>query len=186
VEEEPDSALVGAFEAQNYKLAIEILITLYGDYIYGYCRRILGNHAEADDVSQTVFAQAFQGMKALSGVHSVRAWLRAIARNRCLDHMKALRRAPEILSDDDLAVAADRHLANSVTDNDPRIRKALDECLDCLDARSRALLVLRFHDELSYDEIGKLTSDKPGALRVRLARALPILRRCLEQKGVHQ
>jgi len=43
---------------------------------------------------------------------------------------------------------------------------------------------LRFHDELSYEDMSRLTSDTPGALRVRLVRALPVLRRCLESKGV--
>jgi RNA polymerase sigma-70 factor (ECF subfamily) len=46
------------------------------------------------------------------------------------------------------------------------------------------VLVLRFQDGLSFEEISKLTHDRPGALRVRLSRALPALRRCLEGKGV--
>jgi RNA polymerase sigma-70 factor (ECF subfamily) len=181
---EPGDDLIAALDTGNYSIAIEILLMLYGDYIYAYCRRVLGNTTEAEDVSQTVFAQALQDLKDLSGPHVARLWLRGIARHRCMDRLRARRRDFQVLDNGDLCTLVDRQLGFAQGDSDPRIAKALDECLDCLDARSRELLVLRYHDELSFDEISKLTSDTPGALRVRLSRALPALRRCLEGKGV--
>jgi RNA polymerase sigma factor (sigma-70 family) len=184
LQEVPDDGLAVALDVGDHRLAMEILVTQHGDHIYGYCRRLLGNTTEAEDVSQTVFTQAFQCLKELSDVHSAHVWLRGIARHRCLDRLRAHRRDFQIVDDSDLCALVDARLAAEQPDNDPRICKALDECLDCLDARSRTVLVLRFHDELSFEEIGKLTCDTPGALRVRLARALPALRRCLESKGV--
>jgi len=184
VQSDPDDDLVTALDTGNYSIAIEILLMQYGDYIYSYCRRVLGNAIEAEDVSQTVFAQALQDLKDLSGAHVARLWLRGIARHRCMDRLRARRRDFQIVDNGDLCSLVDCQLAIAHSDRDPRIAKALDECLDCLDARSRELLVLRYHDELSFDEISKLTSDSPGALRVRLSRALPALRRCLEAKGV--
>ena len=181
---EPGDDLIAALDAGNYSVAIEILLMLYGDYIYSYCRRVLGNVTEAEDVSQTVFAQALQDLKDLSGPHVARLWLRGIARHRCMDRLRARRRDFQVIDNGDLCSLVDRQIAIAQGDSDPRIAKALDECLDCLDARSREVLVLRYHDDLSFDEISKLTSDTPGALRVRLSRALPALRRCLEGKGV--
>jgi RNA polymerase sigma-70 factor (ECF subfamily) len=184
VQSDPDDDLVTALDTGNYSIAIEILLMQYGDYIYSYCRRVLGNAIEAEDVSQTVFAQALQDLKDLSGPHVARLWLRGIARHRCMDRLRARRRDFQVIDNGDLCSLVDRQIAIAQGDSDPRIAKALDECLDCLDARSREVLVLRYHDDLSFDEISKLTSDTPGALRVRLSRALPALRRCLEGKGV--
>jgi RNA polymerase sigma factor (sigma-70 family) len=187
VQEDPDDGLVAALDTGNYRLAIEILLIQHGDYIYGYCRRLLGNgiEAEAQDVAQTVFAQAYQDLRKLSDPRVARAWLRVIARHRCVDCLRARRREPQIMDDSDLCLLIDRQLAIGHSYHDPRIGQALDECLDCLDVRSREVLVLRFHDELSFEEISKLTSDTPGALRVRSVRALLVLRRCLERKGVY-
>ena len=182
--EDTEGGLAVALDAGDRALAIEILLIQHGDEIYGYCRRLLGNAIEAEDVSQTVFAHAFQDLKALSGPPAARLWLRGIARHRCLDRLRARRRDPQIIDDNDLCAVADREPAVASADNDPRVGKALAECLDCLDARSRELLVLRFHDELSFEEISVLTHDTPGALRVRMTRALPALRRCLEGKGI--
>jgi RNA polymerase sigma factor (sigma-70 family) len=184
VREQPDGGLTAALEAGDYSLAMELLLIHHGDYIYGYCRRFLGNTNEVEDVSQTVFAQAFQDLKSLASPHIARAWLRGIARHRCLDRLRARRRDFQVVEDGDLCAIVDRQPSPVQSDSDPRVGQALDECLDCLDARSRAVLVLRFHDELTFEEISKLTHDTPGALRVRLARALPTLRRCLEGKGV--
>lgn len=182
--EEPDDGLTAALAAGDYSLALELLLIQHGDYIYAYCRRFLGNTAEAEDVSQTVFAQAFQDLKSLDSPHVARVWLRGIARHRCLDRLRARRRDFQIVDDGDLCAIVDRQPCLALSDSDPRVGQALDECLDCLDERSREVLVLRFHDELTFEEISKLTHDSPGALRVRLSRALPALRRCLEAKGV--
>jgi RNA polymerase sigma factor (sigma-70 family) len=179
-----DSALAVALEAGDRERAMELLVELHGEQVYGYCRRMLGNDVDGDDVSQTVFVQAFQGLKRFDQVQHIKAWLLGIARHRCLDRLTSVRRGPQLLDDTDLAAIADGQAVVSMAETDPRVRRALDECLDQLDARSRALLVLRFHDELSYDEISALTADTSGALRVRLARALPALRQCLESKGV--
>jgi RNA polymerase sigma-70 factor (ECF subfamily) len=179
----PGGGLSEAIDTANYELAIEILLTEYGDYIYGYCRRLLGNATEAEDVSQTVFTQAFQGLKNLSDVRLVQGWLRGIARHRCMDRLRARQRDFQVVPDDHLSLLADDQLAGP-SDADPRIARALDDCMDRLDARSRQVLMLRFHDGLSFEEISDLTADTPGALRVRMSRALPALRRCLEGKGV--
>ena len=173
-----------ALAAGDHGLAIEILLAEHGDYIYGYCRRLLGNPIEAEDVAQTVFTQALQDLGSLTDVHAAQAWLRGIARHRCLDRLRARRRDFQIINHDDLRLLIDRQSVVGHADRDPRVERALDECMDCLDARSRQLLVLRYHDGLSFEEISRLTSDTPGALRVRLTRALPALRRCLERKGV--
>jgi RNA polymerase sigma factor (sigma-70 family) len=176
--------LANALEGGDHDLAMEILVDSHGEEVYRYCRRILGSSPDVDDVSQIVFVQAFQCMSELPRIRSPGAWLLGIARHRCLDHLRSGRRDVQILDGEDLCVVADRHLDDQEVDEDPRLCKVLDECLDRLDARSRAVLILRFRDELSYDEISRLTSDTTGALRVRLARALPALRRCLEEKGI--
>jgi len=156
----------------------------YGDYIYGYCRRLLGNTTEAEDVSQTVFVHALRDLKDLSDIQGAQGWLRGIARHRCMDRLRARQRDLRVIDSGDSCSPVDEQLAVVPSDHDPRIASALDDCLGRLDARSRAVLALRFHDGLSFEEISTLTSDTSGALRVRLVRALQTLRRCLESKGV--
>jgi RNA polymerase sigma-70 factor (ECF subfamily) len=179
-----DRRLSAALDTGARDRAIEILVNEYGEHVYRYCRRMLGDEADADDVSQIVFMQAFEGIHGLSSVDKARAWLLGIARHRSLDRIKSRRRGPKILDDKEIQRAMDEQAPREVGLDDPSARKALDDCLDRLDARSRAVVVMRFHDQMPYEEIGRLVDDTPGALRVRVTRALPALRDCLGSKGV--
>lgn len=179
-----EDGLATALEASDIDSIMELLVERYGDQVYRYCRRMLGNDVDGEDVSQVVFVQVLQGAKELNAVRNMQAYILGIARHRCLDRLKAMRRAPQMSDLEEVRDVADPVAPSPAITQDQRVRKALDECLDRLDERSRAAVVLRFHDELSFDEMSAATSDTPGALRVRVARALPALRRCLEQKGV--
>jgi RNA polymerase sigma-70 factor (ECF subfamily) len=179
-----DDTLAAALARGDARGALGLLVDRHGDAIYGYCRRMLGNQADADDVAQVVFVQAFEGLRDLSKADSARAWLFGIARHRCLDRLRSRKRGPLPVGDDELHRAIDAEAPAALAPRDAGAVKALDDCLDALEERSRAVVLLRFQDGVPYDEISALTGDSTGALRVRVNRALPALRRCLEGKGV--
>ena len=175
--------ITDAIRAGDAHAALPLLMDRYGVTVYRYCRRMLGIDADGHDVSQIVFLQAFEWIQRRKPVDNVRAWLLGIARNRCMDRLNNRRRGPLLLDEEELERVTDDDAPGEPPLDDPRAREVLDTCLDSLDARSRAVVLLRFHDELSYDAISRLTGDTPGALRVRVARALTALRRCMERKG---
>jgi len=161
--------------------AITLLMRAYGTPIYRYCRNFIGHDADANDVMQTVFVQAFEGLAGLDDTANLKGWLYGIARHRCLDSLRRRRRrGEETLETDDVAPP----IAPPDAPATQAEAGGLAECLDKLDGRMRAALLFRYNEDLSYDEIARLTGDRAGTLRVRVARALPLLRRCLERKGV--
>lgn len=162
--------------------ALDVLMRRHHPSVYRYCRRMLGDDADAMDVSQTVFLQALEAIRNGVVIENERAWLLGISRNRCLDR---LRRRSFVLADED---EMERILERAQEDGsmmlDPMTSSLLDDVLDTLDRRSRVVLLLRYYDDLSYDAISALTGDTPGALRVRVNRALRLLRRLLQLRGV--
>ena len=62
--------------------------------------------------------------------------------------------------------------------------RALDDCLAQLTPEVRAAVLMRFQQGLRYDEIARGTGERSGTLHMRVTRALPVLRRCLEGKGI--
>ena len=64
------------------------------------------------------------------------------------------------------------------------VARVLESCLRGLAPRVRTAVLLRYQQGLSYPEIARLSNEKAPALQVRVSRALPLLRRCLEEKGV--
>jgi RNA polymerase sigma-70 factor (ECF subfamily) len=64
------------------------------------------------------------------------------------------------------------------------IGKHLAECLGQLSVEVRDAVVLRYMEQLSYEEMAKLTGTRAATLQMRVARAMKGLRRCIEASGV--
>jgi RNA polymerase sigma-70 factor (ECF subfamily) len=174
--------LTAALSAGNDKHAIEILWGLHRHDVFRYCRRVLGNDAEAADVTQKVFEHAILGLGRLRGVAHASRWLIGIARHRCLDHARSARRNHQLIETDVSWQIAGASLVGEPADDDRRAAELLGECLGRLNAGDRALIELRYYEGLSFKEIGEQLGRTPVALRVRLLRACRLLRRYLTMK----
>jgi RNA polymerase sigma-70 factor (ECF subfamily) len=180
----PSLPHLAARSAGDDRHIIEILWDLHSEDVLRYCRRMLGNAAEAADVTQRVFEHAIRGLDRLRAVDDPRRWLIGIARHRCLDHARAVRRAPELVDADTLCRIAGASLLAEPCE-DPRTLQLLGECLARLHACDRTLIELRFYKGLPFKEIAQQLGRTPAALRVRLTRACFRLRGYLKTRLVH-
>jgi RNA polymerase sigma-70 factor (ECF subfamily) len=128
----------------------------------------------ADDLTQDVFLLAWQRIDRLHQPRAWPAWLSTIARNRALDHLRAVRRPgtlPPNLSTDD---------------PDPALRTEAERLLALIcelpDAHVEPL-ILRLVEGLSGPEIAERTGLSPGYVRVNLHRGMKLLRQRLAQTG---
>lgn len=181
---DPERTALAALDRRSHEEALAILMREYGSGVYRYCRQMVGEDL-AEEMQQMTFVQAYEALPKFARRSSLRTWLFGIARHRCLDAAKMTKRrrkrfgpledAPDLPVPE--ASAEDRLAERSRAG-------ALERCLRKLAPRVRDAVVLRFQQGLSYPEIARLTGDKAPALQVRVARALPVLRRCLEEKGM--
>jgi RNA polymerase sigma-70 factor (ECF subfamily) len=134
----------------------------------------------AEEVRQQVFVEVYRDLTSFTGRASLRAWVFGIARHRCLDIAKKHRRWTQRFKNEPPP-------DEETTDHEPdreldrsRLAKILAACLAKLAPAARDAVVLRYHQELSYDEASAVAGDQAGTLQQRVARALPVLRRCLD------
>jgi RNA polymerase sigma-70 factor (ECF subfamily) len=182
-----DSAILQALDAKDYRRALRLLMAAYGDSVYSYCGRILGKVPQVDDVHQLVWIQAYDALPTFARRSSLRTWLFGIANHRCLDAIKAYRRLQKrVVADGDRVPeappvqtpSAERKLDHAI------LAAALDDCLARLPTSIRMALLLRFHEEFTFEEMSMMTNEKPGTLQARVSRAMPLLRDCLAGKGI--
>ena len=182
---DPEYLALAALDRGKPEEALSILMRAYGTAVYRYCRQMAGSDDLAEEIQQLTFVQAYEGLAKFARRSSLRTWLFGIARHRCLDlakmNRRRLRRFGPLEDVPDMA-APDRSVEERLSE-DSRAR-ALERCLQGLGPRVRDAVLLRFQHGLSYPEIARISGEKPPALQVRVARALPILRRCLEEKGM--
>lgn len=192
VSEDTEPRIRAAVDRGDLGTALDGLMDAYGTAVYRFCRQMVGEEDLAQEAHQMTFVQAFESLPAFAGRSSLRAWLFSIARHRCLDALKSLRRRRWRFGSLEEAVNDDRpHPQASQTTAEEALaararRFALSGCLRRLAPRVRAAVLLRYQQELSYPEIAQLAAEKAPALQMRVARALPVLRRCLEERGMAQ
>jgi RNA polymerase sigma factor (sigma-70 family) len=161
------------------------LMEAHGEAVFGYCLRVIRVHALAEDVTQQVFLEAYRDLDRFAGLSSPRAWLFGIACHRCLDALKKQQRFSALIENNEEAVAAFEDPGPGPGEHVDRgqLVAALEECLGQLSPEIRATVLLRFQTGATYEEMSERLGASADTLQVRVARALPVLRRCVKKKG---
>ncbi|HEX4962487.1 MAG TPA: sigma-70 family RNA polymerase sigma factor [Thermoanaerobaculia bacterium] len=184
-EPDPEHDALAALARGSRDEALAVLMREYGAAVYRYCRQMVADDDLAQEVHQMTFVQAYEGLARFGRRSSLRTWLFGIARHRCLDLLKMDRRRRRRF--DPLEAAPDvpgpeQNVEDRLAERSRA--RVLADCLRSLAPRVRDAVLLRFQQGLSYPEIARLSEEKAPALQIRVSRALPLLRRCLEEKGV--
>jgi RNA polymerase sigma-70 factor (ECF subfamily) len=163
--------------------AITALMDQHGTAVFNLCSRVLRDRALAEDVLQQVFIHAYRDIERFERRSSARTWLLRIAIHRCQDAIKARDRHRVADDPDAIRHAVDPGRMPAERVESSRLVRALEECLDELSDDVRATVLLRFQSGFSYREMAGPLDASAEALQARVSRALPALRRCLEEKG---
>jgi len=158
------------------------LLTLHERFVYNLAMRTLGDPTEAEDVAQEAFVRAWQALPNFRGGSALRTWLYRIVINLCCNRFPRLRRELNELTDDSSTnLPAPPSLeANPALYSELRERRMLlHREIERLPESQRLLIVLRYQDELSYEEIASLLELPLGTVKTGLFRAKERLRQAL-------
>lgn len=155
------------------------LVRRYQDSCTRFAVRMLGSHADADDVLQTAFMRAFRGLKGCQDRERFGGWLYQIVVNECRTFASRQRRRDmRFVADGD---AIDRAVANTLPlETDGAIGERIESALGMLPPDQREAFLLKYVEELSYEEISAITGVGVSALKMRVKRACDMLRDLLE------
>jgi RNA polymerase sigma-70 factor, ECF subfamily len=174
--------LIGRLKERDEQ-AFDEIVRLHGDKVFSLVYRMIGNRAEAEDIAQEVFITVFKTIDTFRGEAKFSTWLLRIAANQSKNRIKYLaRRAtdPDGLEEGGRGdVAAAPHVAplqGQIDGPDALIEAAeidglVQRAIAGLEEEQRLLVVLRDVEEMSYQEIGEITSLPEGTIKSRLHRA---------------
>ena len=160
----------------------EAFSELYLQYRQSVLRHVyylVGNLEEADDITSETFLRAWKAIERFEdrGI-SIQAWLLKIAYNLGNQHLR--RRRPTVTVKDIDDVLFDDNAPEVAAERSMEMR-ALGRALLSLPAIQRKVVVLRFLNELRYEEIEAIVGKSNGALRVIQHRAFQALRQSLAE-----
>jgi RNA polymerase sigma-70 factor (ECF subfamily) len=170
----------------DLRRAIATLMREYGDAVFTRAYRVVEDRHAAKDVLQQTFLEAYRDLASFGGRSSFKTWLLGITTHRALDVVRRQRReAKRTVSDETLLAVADEAVAIPPMSVDTLRRlRALEDCLQVLAPEVRATVLMRFQQGMSYEQMARVSGDRSGTLHARVTRALLVLRRCMEDKGM--
>ena len=136
---------------------------MFFDEIFRYIRARTKSTPDAEDIAAEVFVKAYKNRRRYSEQYTVRTWLYSITKRTLIDHWRKQRLTIDIDHIDQLLVAAD---ASYDIDSTMQCQWVLQQ----LNEPERALLIMRFQDDLTYKQIAKITGKSEGALRTMFSR----------------
>ena len=176
VENAAEHRLVRLAAAGDERAFREIVRT-YQATVAGVVTAMLGPGDDADDVGQETFIKLVRAMPSFRGDASLRTFITRIAMNASLDLLARRKRELRFVrlgSDDDPVSAslADDSVAGDTEQEHAERARQVQQAIDSLDGKHRAVVVLRVLEERSTNEAAQILGVPPGTVMSRLTRAL--------------
>ena len=154
--------------------AFSALVGRHRERVWRVCYRLMGNEEDASDAAQEVFVGLFQGRGTFAGKSKFATWLHAIAVRTCLKLRRARGRRRKHETE-----MAERNRYESYETRSASSGTALDvaQMLETLDEEDRAMLLLKYAEEYSYEELADVFNLSVSACKMRVSRARDELQR---------
>lgn len=159
-----DSALLEMLhDPGDRNQGFRVLMKQYGQALYWHIRRIVVGHEDAEDVMQETCIRVLNGIGSFKGDAPLATWLYRIATNEALQHLR--RQTHLFQSIDSLSGALMAKLQAESPLDSSEAAALFQQALLSLPTQQRIAFNLRYYDELSYEEIARITGKSVNTLK---------------------
>ena len=157
--------------------AFGTLVRRHQRSVYSLALRMLADRHQAEDLAQEVFLQLYRSLSRVASEQHLAFWLRRVTMHRAIDRM---RREPRYLT---TPLAEAGLVAGESADADPILEHRLRGLLEELAPAARAVVILRYQEDLDPVEIGRTLKMPVNTVKSHLKRSLSQLREALTASG---
>lgn len=149
---------------ENLEQVFNAIVKNYSERLYWHVRRMVGTHEDADDLLQDIFLKIWTALPSFRGEAQFYTWVWRIATNETLnwlrrEKVRAALRFQSVDAEMERRIMADPYF------NGTAAQRELFKALARLPEKQRQVFVMRWWDELSYEEISAITGTSVGALK---------------------
>jgi len=158
------------------------IVKKYQKQVYWIIRRIIQNHDDADDLTQEVFIKVHSALMGFREESNLFTWLYRIAVNYSINHIRKARIRNTVSFETVLTpmISADKN-SDETLDEQAR-RRIIEDAIEMLPAKQRAVFNLRYYEQLSYEEISEIMKKSVGALKANYFHAVKKIGKYLKQR----
>jgi RNA polymerase sigma-70 factor (ECF subfamily) len=185
---DPDADLIAACrrpDSDGFEQAFEALFLRYRDRAYAIAFRVVGNAGDALDVVQESFALVFRKLEGFRGGSLFSTWLFRIVVNCSIDHRRKRGSGAEPAAGDVDADVVDESPSPEDRAHSRELGSQVQAAISLLSPKLRAILALRYLEDMTYEELAATLGLSLGTVKSRLARAHLALQSVVRNRFPH-
>lgn len=166
-----DRQLLEMYRAGEAEKMFNEMVRRYHSRIYWAARRMVKNHEDADDIAQEVFVRAYTALDNFRGDANIYTWLYRIAINLSINYLRK-KRVRKLMDISDylpfLSQDADQESGVIREEN----LSLVEQAIETLPEKQRAVFIMRYYDELPYEQISAILGTSVGGLKANFHHAV--------------
>jgi RNA polymerase sigma-70 factor, ECF subfamily len=165
-------SLVAGGESEKYSEIIQ----RYQGKLFAYLFRLIGNREDAEDILQDVFVKAFRNLNSFDVDRKFSSWIYRIAHNEAVNYIKR-KSLKRFISWESVVSTKDQIDSSSTEEGADKvwikkeISKEVEEAINKLSFKYKQVLVLRYYEDKSYEEIGEILGKPVNTVGTLIKRA---------------
>ncbi len=161
-----DAELLAEFRIPATKeKAYTILVKKYQEKLYWHIRRMVVDHDDANDVLQNVLIRVWKGLENFREDSRLYTWLYRIATNECLTFLEQQKKKSAISLNEDVQTDLSNKIKADKYFDAAKLEWKLQLAIQQLPEKQRVVFMLRYYDEMPYEEMSRVLETSEGALK---------------------
>ncbi len=136
----------------------------YSERLWWHVRRFVNSHEDADDLLQEIFLKVWAALPSFRGESQLFTWVWRIATNETLNHLRK-EKVRAALRFSTIDAEMERRIQEDPYFNGTAVERELARAVLKLPEKQRQVFIMRWWDDLSYEEISSITGTSVGALK---------------------
>lgn len=164
-----DEHLVEKIIAENQPELFEVLFERYHNRVFEKCNSLVKNRELATELTEDILSKVFEKLGSFKGNSSFGSWLYSITYNHCIDYLRLKKKLhyPEWNRQNELPEIID----STEEDNTEMHSERLQKLMNLLHTEERAILLMKYQDDLSLKQIADAMRLSEGAVKMRMKRS---------------
>jgi len=159
-----DKEILQIYNDGQQERAFRAIVDTYSERLYWHVRSFVCSHEDADDLLQEIFIKVWTALPSFRGDAQFYTWLYRIATNETLNFLRR-QRVRAALSFQSLDAQQERKIDDDPYFNGSEAQRVLAKAIARLPEKQRLVFVMRYYEDLSYEDISRILGTSVGSLK---------------------
>jgi len=165
-----DNEIVDLYIATQRSPLFDILYDRYSKKVFVKCKSLLRDQAKAEDAMQEIFIKVLLNLSKFNKKAKFSTWLYTITYNYCIDSIRKAKKLQSVSVDDVAELEQEPDTIDDKVLLETNIVR-LKAILDVIPTEDKAILLMKYQDDMSIRDIGSVLSKSESAVKMKIKRA---------------